>query len=391
MKRILTLVALICALSAGVSAESGLTFNQSTGTAVGTLFLSNGLTSSSKTDVVYVGTTSKPADESYYSMWVQGGLGILSTQTALSNTPVFAVHNSAGDDVFTVQENAVMALNVGAPVDHRLATFTGNKNDWVNIAVKNTNSGGSSSADVQAFNDQGNENFSYIDMGIQSSTFNDPAWSFAGPYDGYLFVQGPPLLPTGMHYGDLSIGTKSTGTSVNFFVGGTTSVDRQVTISTNGVVLSTGTALILADGTSIKKASDLSTPSSSTIITSYTTSQTSGLTCVTGSTITIVTQHPDSFFLSASGGLIKTGGGTGIVSSTFLVDSTYITGTSATTPLVSKTVPNNEQTTLDMSYFTSRIFPAGTHTACLILWTSTSNVGIASPGLINFGMISLRQ
>jgi hypothetical protein len=69
--------------------------------------------------------------------------------------------------------------------------LTGNADDFVQVAVKNINSGASASTDVIAYASNGDNDSGWIDMGITSETFNTAAFGITGADDGYLFMSAP--------------------------------------------------------------------------------------------------------------------------------------------------------------------------------------------------------
>jgi hypothetical protein len=87
-----------------------------------------------------------------------------------------------------------------------------NVNDFGYVVNTNHNGGTNASSDFRAVNDIGSASANFIDMGINSSTFANPAQSITGTNDGYLYVNG----------GDLVIGTESAGANILMHTGGNT-------------------------------------------------------------------------------------------------------------------------------------------------------------------------
>ena len=87
-----------------------------------------------------------------------------------------------------------------------------NVNDFGYVVNINHNGGTNASSDFRAVNDIGTASTNFIDMGINSSTFANPAQSITGTNDGYLYVNG----------GDLVIGTESAGANILMHTGGNT-------------------------------------------------------------------------------------------------------------------------------------------------------------------------
>ena len=57
---------------------------------------------------------------------------------------------------------------------------------FTQFALQNKNSGTGSSTDISLFADNGNDLVNFVDMGITSSTYNDPGYTLYGPNDSYL-------------------------------------------------------------------------------------------------------------------------------------------------------------------------------------------------------------
>jgi hypothetical protein len=85
-----------------------------------------------------------------------------------------------------------------------------NVNNFIQAIITNDNTGFAASADWVAYNDAGINSNNFIDMGINSSGWSNTQWTINGANDGYLYTGG----------GNLSIGTNSIGSYVNFFANG---------------------------------------------------------------------------------------------------------------------------------------------------------------------------
>ena len=130
-----------------------------------------------------------------------------------NNTPVITVTTGGrvgiGGDMFDGISPEV--LMVTGSNTYNIIAAHANINSFSQISIQNLNSGSSASSDFIAINDTGGEYVNYIDMGINSSTFNSMV-GYAN--DSYMFNQG----------GNLWIGNYSSGTSSNiyFFTNGST-------------------------------------------------------------------------------------------------------------------------------------------------------------------------
>lgn len=99
---------------------------------------------------------------------------------------------------------------------------------YAQVAIKNASDANTASSDLVLYNniaDINSEAGPYIDLGINSTTYNVAAYSIGGPSDSYLYNRG----------GDLAIGTGNTGTSVILHAGGTTDDKKRITVSEDGV------------------------------------------------------------------------------------------------------------------------------------------------------------
>jgi hypothetical protein len=93
--------------------------------------------------------------------------------------------------------------------------------DYAQIAFQNSGNGAFSSTDFIAYAENGTDNTGYIDMGITSSTFNDPDFTITGPNDGYIFMVAPEVLTASVNGKELTdnVAKLYTATSHGFRVG----------------------------------------------------------------------------------------------------------------------------------------------------------------------------
>jgi hypothetical protein len=96
--------------------------------------------------------------------------------------------------------------------------------------MQNVNDSVDSSSDFIAYANNGTDFAGYIDMGITSSTFDDPEFTITGPNDGYIFMTAP-VGSTGE--GNLVLATGDTGTDnkIIFAAGGLASDNTQMVIT----------------------------------------------------------------------------------------------------------------------------------------------------------------
>jgi hypothetical protein len=103
--------------------------------------------------------------------------------------------------------------------------FAGNANNYIEVSLYNSNTGTSASADFSLYDTGGLSSNYYIDIGINGKNFSQPGvWTINGPSDGYLYAGNS----------NLSIGTPSVGTFINFFTGNSLASNERMRIDTNG-------------------------------------------------------------------------------------------------------------------------------------------------------------
>jgi len=130
-----------------------------------------------------------------------------------------ASHGAAAPEALIVQQ-----LNTGS---YNIITSLAEVDGYVQNLICNHSSGSTASADVVAANDEATEEGNYINMGINSSTFDSASGVVGGPNDGYLYVTGSNLL----------IGNAAPNKSVIIFNGGfDTEANAKVYIHPEGVV-----------------------------------------------------------------------------------------------------------------------------------------------------------
>jgi len=114
--------------------------------------------------------------------------------------------------------------------------FGGNVNSYSQLNFQNINNGTSASTDFIATADNGTDTTYYLDMGINSSTFNDPIdYPGFGPNDSYVHNHG----------GNLLLNPESAGALIKFMVGGTANADvvgtfSNTQLSVTGAISATG-------------------------------------------------------------------------------------------------------------------------------------------------------
>ena len=122
------------------------------------------------------------------------------------------------------------AAGFGSGLTNPKAVFVTDKADYAQIAFKNSGTSINSSTDVILYTNNGTDSNGWIDMGITSSNFADPAFTITGKGDGYIFVSG---AAGGDDRGNLVLATDATGSQnkIIFAAGGLDSNDTQMVIT----------------------------------------------------------------------------------------------------------------------------------------------------------------
>lgn len=120
------------------------------------------------------------------------------------------------------------ALPLGLP-NNPLAVV-GSGNTYLQINIQNRATGTTATADLVITANNGTDTSNYINLGINNSGYNDPTFSNGSGLDGYLFING----------GSLDIGTQTPNTNVEFHIGGTTSNNSILKVTSSGIDLNTG-------------------------------------------------------------------------------------------------------------------------------------------------------
>jgi hypothetical protein len=145
------------------------------------------------------------------STFIQAGDTVMYNATA---------HNMVIDETLRVGVGGVPIIG------DAVAQFGGSSNTFLQVNIQNRDGGDSASSDFVATNDIGDDESYYIDMGINSSGYNNVDYSIGGANDGYLYVNG----------NNLTIGTASASTAVIFHAGGTTAADEVLRITSDHYV-----------------------------------------------------------------------------------------------------------------------------------------------------------
>ncbi|MFA7662857.1 MAG: hypothetical protein WCX88_02980, partial [Patescibacteria group bacterium] len=100
----------------------------------------------------------------------------------------------------------------------------GDANSYLQLKVKNRNSGLLASTDIVAEADNGTETSNFIDMGIASSNYSDLTWPNISPNDTFILSQSE----------DFIIDNSAPGKSIQFYTDGTDLADEKMRIEAGG-------------------------------------------------------------------------------------------------------------------------------------------------------------
>jgi len=196
-------------------------------------------------------------------LWVQGPStfagNIVAGNIQLSgniNVPVGGTFSNTG--VFFGNAGGIGALYAGTSTYTVLPTtvlqLSGNVDTYAQVNFQNINSGTKASTDFVLTADNGNDTDGYIDLGINSSTFADPAYPGFYPNDGYL------VHHTATGAGNLVIFSHEAGSAIKLHVGEYGDSNVRVTVTNSGLRVNTTTtststtsgALIVDGGLGVK-------------------------------------------------------------------------------------------------------------------------------------------
>lgn len=165
------------------------------------------------------------------ALTVVGGVGITGDQYIAGDLTVIGNVDLQGVTKLPVGAGATQ-YEEDAELTDAVIIAAGNSASFVQNAIVNLGSGGSSSADYIAYAGEGNNISGWIDMGITNATFNDPTFGVTGPHDGYIFMSAPSGT-TGK--GNLVIATDNTGVEnkIVFAAGGLGTGNDQMVITPN--------------------------------------------------------------------------------------------------------------------------------------------------------------
>jgi hypothetical protein len=153
---------------------------------------------------------------------VQGGLGVEGNINLDGEIQAYggAIYQGRDGEITAkqlTQDDTVYSGYIG--LTDASAVFTGHADSFVQVALKNFNSGTGASTDMIVYASNGDNESGWMDMGITSENYNDATFTVTGPSTGYIFMSAPAGSTS---TGNMLIGTDETGTQndIVFFTNG---------------------------------------------------------------------------------------------------------------------------------------------------------------------------
>lgn len=198
----------------GIKLVGGVDFTASNGL---TVVLTTGATANAVVEIVAYGSVSL-ADS------IRRSGDTFAGTVNFPNNNIIAANGNIGIGNTMPGAPLVIGSSSGA-YTNPLVQAAGSANSWVQISAQNLNNGNNASTDLVLGRSDGNDVTKYIDIGINSNTYNQAAYSIMTPGSGYVFVNG----------GDLSLGTQ-TNNNIIFHTGNTTAASERMRIANNGLI-----------------------------------------------------------------------------------------------------------------------------------------------------------
>jgi hypothetical protein len=114
-----------------------------------------------------------------------------------------------------------LRVNQTSTTSYNVISGYGDLNNYLQLNIQNFNNGTAASSDIVATNNVGTETNNYIDMGINSNTYNQAEFSSMLANDSYVYNKG----------GNLVIGTGTAGKAIKLIAGGTGAGNETARIS----------------------------------------------------------------------------------------------------------------------------------------------------------------
>lgn len=183
--------------------------------------------------------------------FVGNGVGLTNVTVSAAGNIVGTSSNVtlvAGNYSYTFDNtgNVTLPANVFVGVTNTflpntVASFSANVNYYSQVTLQNKSSGNDATADYIVTANNGSDTVNFLDLGIINSGYDNTTPSnslgnivFAA--DSYIYAQGN-TSNANQSGGNLAIGTATTGKTIKFFAGGTTSSAIAMTVANTGVTV----------------------------------------------------------------------------------------------------------------------------------------------------------
>lgn len=134
---------------------------------------------------------------------------------------------AVGSNAFNATNPEKLLIDAGVTTSYNLMTGKGSIDNYLQINIQNRSSGTSASSDLVATADNGSETTKFIDMGINSSAYNNTSLPILnGINRAYIYSTG----------NDFAIGNGIPGKDLLFFTGGYATSDERIRITGTGNV-----------------------------------------------------------------------------------------------------------------------------------------------------------
>lgn len=130
------------------------------------------------------------SDSTYFFVNADGNVGIGKT----SAVEKLDITGNAYVNGVLLSGTASRADYLASNYTNPIAVFGIDADDYAQVAFRNTSDATNASTDIIVYSDNGSDNSGYMDMGITSSTFDDPDFTITGPNDGYIFMTAPEVF-----------------------------------------------------------------------------------------------------------------------------------------------------------------------------------------------------
>ena len=163
---------------------------------------------------------------------ISGGTGALLASTSFSLPQSIGTASSVQFASFLATNTAV--IGVGTILTNSTLSVFSNINNYSQINHQNLSSGNSASTDFIATADNGNDSTYYVDLGINGSGYNNPAYSIGGANTSYLYASNKSLA--------IGIAENNSANAIIFHTLGTQDVNEKMRIANSGnLLVGTGT------------------------------------------------------------------------------------------------------------------------------------------------------